>query len=307
MVCPVCSSPLANANSCPKCGHASGGILPRPAGSTIRSRYTRIHILVHILWLALPLYFYGRLLNSDAYRASLALARSSPDLQRVLGTGIRAGWPVGSALQQYGEDFAEWSVTLSGSAGSGRFYGVANHVGGEWEFARLAFVPARGGTTINLTPKPNRLYLPPAGLKKIYLIPLSLGPEQPLNWAPAYYKAKLGADVEILPPVALTSSEEDERRFLRAYQRSELAGKRFQAEIDVDGFDVTGPLNSWRVRWEGVRLKGEDERVFVLSSGGTLFMFGKKYLSNEQQDELRRLSGLAGSSGAAPGKMELSA
>lgn len=81
-------------------------------------------------------------------------------------------------------------------------------------------------------------------------------------------------------------------RIRRGYQRSELAGKRFKADMNVDGFEVTGEMNSWRVRWEGVRLKGEDERVFILSSAGTLFMFGKEYLNNEQQNELRRLSGL---------------
>jgi hypothetical protein len=80
--------------------------------------------------------------------------------------------------------------------------------------------------------------------------------------------------------------------FRRAYQKGELAGKKYQADLNQDGFEVAGDLRSWRVRWEGVRLKGENEQVFILYSAGTLFMFGKKYLSNEQQQELRRLSGL---------------
>jgi hypothetical protein len=82
------------------------------------------------------------------------------------------------------------------------------------------------------------------------------------------------------------------RRFRRAYQKSETVGKRFQADINKDGFEVTGDVRSWRVQWEGVQLKGENERVFILYSAGTLFMFGKKYLNNEQQMELRTLSGL---------------
>jgi hypothetical protein len=82
------------------------------------------------------------------------------------------------------------------------------------------------------------------------------------------------------------------RHFRRAFHGAGLAGKKFKADVNEDGFEVTGDVCSWRIRWPGVQLKGEDERVIMLSSGGTIFMFGKKYLNNEQIQELRRLSGL---------------
>jgi len=82
------------------------------------------------------------------------------------------------------------------------------------------------------------------------------------------------------------------RYFRREYSKSDLAGKRFKADVGEDGFEVTGDVCSWRVRWSGVRVKGENEQVFMLYSHGTMFMFGKKFLSSEQQEELRRLSGL---------------
>jgi hypothetical protein len=72
-----------------------------------------------------------------------------------------------------------------------------------------------------------------------------------------------------------------------------LAGKKFQAEVNEEGFEVVGDLRSWRVQWAGVSLKGENEHAFVLYSVGTVFMFGKKYLAAEQQQELRRLAALA--------------
>jgi len=80
--------------------------------------------------------------------------------------------------------------------------------------------------------------------------------------------------------------------FLRAYPRSEVAGKRFKADVNEDGFEVTGDSCSWRIRWQGVRFKDENEQVFMLYSHGTIFMFGKKYLTSEQQQDLRKLSGL---------------
>ena len=82
------------------------------------------------------------------------------------------------------------------------------------------------------------------------------------------------------------------RYFRRAYRRTQLPGQKFKADVNDDSFEVTGELCSWRVRWPGVQLKGESEHIFMLYSEGTIFMFGKKYLSNEQQQELRRLSGL---------------
>jgi hypothetical protein len=80
--------------------------------------------------------------------------------------------------------------------------------------------------------------------------------------------------------------------FRRAYPRSEVVGKRFKADMNEDGFEVTGDSCSWRIRWPVVRFKGENEQVFMLYSHGTIFMFGKKYLSSEQQQHLRKLSGL---------------
>ena len=80
--------------------------------------------------------------------------------------------------------------------------------------------------------------------------------------------------------------------FRRAYPRSLVVDKRFKADVTEDGFEVTGESCSWHIRWPGVQFKGENEQVFMLYSHGTIFMFGKKYLSSEQQQQLRKLSGL---------------
>src|SRR5579863_977601 len=82
-------------------------------------------------------------------------------------------------------------------------------------------------------------------------------------------------------------------RYLRqTYRSQELAGKKFKADLNENGFEVTGELGSWRGQWPSVKVEGENERVFILYSQGSVFVFGKQYLSDEQQQELRRLSGL---------------
>ena len=78
--------------------------------------------------------------------------------------------------------------------------------------------------------------------------------------------------------------------FRSHYKGSAVAGEKFQADVDAEGFEVVGDLCSWRVRWAAVTEKGENERVFILVAKGTIFMFGKKYLTAEQQRELRALA-----------------
>ena len=62
--------------------------------------------------------------------------------------------------------------------------------------------------------------------------------------------------------------------------------------MNGDGFELAEEFCNWRVQWSAVHLKGENERAFILCSYGTIFMFGKKYLTADQQEELRKLSGL---------------
>lgn len=67
---------------------------------------------------------------------------------------------------------------------------------------------------------------------------------------------------------------------------------KYRADVNEEGFGVTGDLCSWRVRWSDVQLKAENEHVFMLYAKGTIFMFGKKYLTDEQQHEMRGLASL---------------
>lgn len=83
------------------------------------------------------------------------------------------------------------------------------------------------------------------------------------------------------------------RHYRRYYPESGLAGKTYHAEMDENGFSVNGDGCSWRVPWSEARFRREDKRVFMFSGKGTVFIFGKKYLTAEQQKEMRQLAAMS--------------
>ena len=81
------------------------------------------------------------------------------------------------------------------------------------------------------------------------------------------------------------------RPYRKHYQKLGLEGKKYHASVNQEGFQVVGENSSWNYRWANVSVKGEDDRVFVLFAGATLFIFAKRYLVDQQQHELRSLAG----------------
>jgi predicted Zn-dependent protease len=104
------------------------------------------------------------------------------------------------------------SVKLRGSLGQGYLYGVANQINGTWEYSRLAFVAETGVPRVDLNKNPPPLQLPPVPAQKLYLIPIGLAENEPLDWAPQYYQAKFGIEVILLSRAELDSSLENPQR-----------------------------------------------------------------------------------------------
>jgi hypothetical protein len=77
------------------------------------------------------------------------------------------------------------------------------------------------------------------------------------------------------------------RHYRRYYPQSGLAGKKYHAELDENGFLVVGDACTSRVLWTEVLLDGENKHVFMFCAKGTIFIFGKKYLTDEQQKAIR--------------------
>ena len=80
--------------------------------------------------------------------------------------------------------------------------------------------------------------------------------------------------------------------YRRHYQKLRLGNRKYKASVEEPGFVVDGDDTTWRVRWQDVSPKGEDNEVFMFYARGTLFIFAKRYLSNEAQQQLRLMAGL---------------
>jgi Cytochrome oxidase complex assembly protein 1 len=99
---------------------------------------------------------------TSPYQEALRITQESSEVQNVLGDRIKMSSPAfGIASRKYGSQFVEWRVVLSGSRTSGNLYGVTNEVNGNWEFSRLMPISSIRGNKIDLSPKSQRLSLPP--------------------------------------------------------------------------------------------------------------------------------------------------
>jgi YD repeat-containing protein len=214
----------------------------------------------------------ARITETGAYKDALAIAGSSPEVQSALGTGIQARWPVlGSNIRYPHSQFAQWSVALHGSRGGGHLYGVANQSNGSWEFSRLSFVADKGHKKIHLGTKPRPLNMHAAALQHVFLIPMGLSETENLDWAPDYYKAKLGIDAVVLPAAAWDATLEDPHRHqldankcIEFLQRSypDLARDPFAILIGVTSRDMYIPDFTWAYaeNWR------TDDRFAIVSS-----------------------------------------
>jgi len=80
------------------------------------------------------------------------------------------------------------------------------------------------------------------------------------------------------------------KRYRKFYEHSGLAGMSFHAEVDENGFSVSGNGCTWLVPWTEVQWKSEDKSVFMFSGRGGMFIFGKKYLTGDQQQQFHQLA-----------------
>ncbi|MFZ0881521.1 MAG: hypothetical protein WA002_18640 [Candidatus Acidiferrales bacterium] len=186
---------------------------------------------------------------------ALIIARDSPKLRAAIGQPIdQAGDPAGIAGKNFETAFARWSAGIKGPRGEGALCGVANRIGTSWEYSKLVFFPSSGDAPIDLTPPPKHEPLLPPPDSKVYLVPLDPPGDYSLDWAPQYYKSKLGIDVQVLPVIPLDSSVMDQSRreavaeelvkFMRQ-QQAALAGDPYVVLLGVTNRDIFIRGHDW--------------------------------------------------------------
>jgi predicted Zn-dependent protease len=262
MKCPSCSADLySDTVSCPRCGIYLRGYVanlpnPRkeapktPPPKTATPRKWRIGgIIVGLLTLFLEIFFrqamwtgyliyqqHSAVEASPGYRLGLLTAKSSPQLQQALGQPIdTSGFALGELRRARGTDFTEWWVRLKGPKGSGYLYGVANHIGNTWDYSRLAFIPSGGQPRINLTAPPQQEHRRLAdAVRQVYLVPLDAASASAIAWAHAYYKTRLGIDVNILPAISLPVSVINPQRRQIAAEKALDAMRQAEGDLARD-------------------------------------------------------------------------
>jgi hypothetical protein len=210
--------------------------------------------------------------STPALEQGVALAKASPKVQQVLGSGIKSEWPsLGTTKKKAKWAFTEFTVHLSGPKGDGHLYGVANALNGKWEFSGLSVVVDRNNQKIDLTPPPEPQSLPAVPKKTVYLIPIGLEAPETLEWAPEYYRSKFGIDVEVIPPELMPEGMEDLRRHQVDSQRliarmrtehADLVADPANILIGITSRDMFVPDFNWSYA-ENLRLDG---RFAMISS-----------------------------------------
>ncbi len=162
-VCPICRVPSSSEEStCRICGRRLPGSRSGPSAKSVALLAVLSPLVLLVCAVSGGCYYVNSaLVRSEAFKNSLSITSTSPELQNILGADIRQISRAFGHLEKFeGAEFAEWSVPLSGPRGRGNLYGIANRVDGVWDYTRLVFQSADGRERVGpysrssaLTPK----------------------------------------------------------------------------------------------------------------------------------------------------------
>ena len=194
----------------------------------------------------LNLYEY-HLRSCPAYAAAVDLVSRSTAAKSALGEPIKAGLAVRGLVSDNGvAGYAILAIPVSGPIGKGVVYAVANRVPGDWGIERA--VLNRGGDSrpaerIDLSPPTQRDRFDYPAPGRVYLLPLDDAAASDIKQLPAYYQARLGLDVALLPMQQLGPDTVDAKRKQlvaeKALDSIEQAHEEIAADLDSEILGVT--------------------------------------------------------------------
>ena len=244
MLCRSCGRELPRDSACcPQCG-----VVPdsRPVADSSRRQVVALLVISFVViaatlgfgLLAWAKFGRPRIANTPPYRQSLLIAKNSREVLRALGAPLTFDQPTGRENGFGPLSFVEWSVAVHGPAGKAHLYGVSNRVGKTWQYSDLSVVLESRTETISLAPSPALAAGLPKYRAKVFLVPLDLDSKISLEWAPDFFREKLGIEIEVLPAVPLNSSVEDANR------GQLIAEKLLRLMLDAESDIANDPSNT---------------------------------------------------------------
>jgi YD repeat-containing protein len=266
MVCPSCGKQTPEESRlCLSCG-AFLPETPRPNPLSARNVSTVLAIVIALA--SLGFYFAGSRREHDLWASGVAgrtfeLVIGSPRAREALGTPIRqTGAAKGQAWLAEEGGYAQAAVPVGGPKATGKVYVVANRDANGWQMEAVSLVLDGGGKTLDLTPppKPSRLIPRLHNRGEVELLPLGTEEAALLQTLPAYYDARFGVRVKVLParppdPSVLTGPQ----RILVAEKLIDLLERSDPGPgpeprtliavtarpMEIAGFDVPDAINYW--------------------------------------------------------------
>jgi cytochrome oxidase complex assembly protein 1 len=180
---------------------------PQPEGPRFQKSFGRFLLIGPVLLLLLiagASAYTNWLRKCPAFSAAMELAANSPEAKTALGVPIQAGRFVRGFVQLNSNPrYALLSIPVHGPRAKGTLYVVANRARNGWDLERVALWTDVQQKRFDLSPPPQSevFHYPAPG--RIYLLPLDEIAASNLKGLPAYYVARLGLDITLMPVLQL--------------------------------------------------------------------------------------------------------
>jgi YD repeat-containing protein len=279
MRCPACGNEIPPGDaSCPHCGIARppDAIAPAaPWATKLLAILAIAGVLVGIGYLTryeLKSRRFDTLHDSGIDSWAINLMLHSPAAEEALGEPIRRiGLPKGEARLPKEGGYAQAVLRVAGPKDTAILCIVGNRDEDGWDVEGAELILGGGRGTIDVTPpvSDEDVQLPSVG--KVYLIPLGQSVVKLLAGLPAYYRAKLGIDVTVLPAVTPGSDVADSaKQEVIAEKLMEFMQRSYPQEAADPTTTLIGvtdqDMEDQRLGWDHTLNLRVDGRIGVIST-----------------------------------------
>lgn len=227
-----------------------------------------VAVLSHGIALAAAQYLWFR--TSALYSETMYIVRTSPELEKEIGSDIVTGWPRVSRSIYRGTGEVSARLPIRGARGGATVRLRAKNRGGSWEYQQLEATSDADSSLINLMPHPWRPQkLAVRGAGRLYFVGMGELSHLDVNELAREYADRYKVDVTVLPPVSYDARSQWAEEMIRVLKAGfpQLATDPQAVilavtEIDMEWF-------SWR----------EDGRFGVVSTAGLTSVQFRRQLS----------------------------